>query len=461
MTKYSPEITGTAFRKDGIFAALGEASGKMKILDLKRKVYTRDHSKHTKAVHALAFASEGTILGSAGDDKNIIFYDYSVNEIVKVFPSFHNDNIRVLRSFPDDMNLFLTGSHDFTMKILDLREAISTDQDPAAMDLEIGNSSDMANQSSLVFNHGCEVEDIAIFPMGGLFVSVGGMTTKLWDIRRNDKPVSEISANTKSVSCVQIVQSGKRVLTGSYDQFLKIYDSEENLKIVHQQKMAGPIMNIAVTHSMESLAFAYADGSIEILNRKLDSTADKQTDNDQDWEVYEKKLIANLTFGAAAKDTSSRRFFGRGLYATPGDYSTKVDAKLTKRLQKFDRLLRKFKYGEAIQEALVTKNTTIILSIVEEIIYRNGLEKALEKCFGNVLLMLLQFVLKKIDSGNCQKFVMYLFGQILGHCDFKRASGEEERINDVLRKIEIKIGNEVEVVEKTLELKGILEALDF
>lgn len=123
IAKYCPEITGACFRKDGIFAALGESSGKLKVLDIPRKQYTRDHTKHKRELHGLAFASEGTILGSAGDDRNVIFYDYAMNEIVRVFENYHKDNIRTLRAFPNDGNLFLTGSHDFMMKIIDLRES--------------------------------------------------------------------------------------------------------------------------------------------------------------------------------------------------------------------------------------------------------------------------------------------------------------------------------------------------
>jgi len=34
----------------------------------------------------------------------------------------------------------------------------------------------------------------------------------------------EVTANTKTVSSVRILESGKRILTGSYDGFLKIFD---------------------------------------------------------------------------------------------------------------------------------------------------------------------------------------------------------------------------------------------
>ena len=142
ITKFSPEITGCAFRRDGIFAAFGDSTGKLRILDVERKVFTREHAKHKSPLHGISFASEGTIIGSASDDRNLIFFDYSINEIVKVFPNFHKDNIRVLRSVPTEPNLFLTGSHDFSMKLVDLREPI-VEPCQGDMDLEINTTTQL------------------------------------------------------------------------------------------------------------------------------------------------------------------------------------------------------------------------------------------------------------------------------------------------------------------------------
>ena len=461
VTKYCPEITGAQFRKDGIFVALGEESGKVKILDTTMKKYTRDHNKHKKSVYALAFSSENTILGSASDDRNIIFYDYAINEIVKVYTNFHTDNIRTLKAFPNDGNLFLTGSHDFTMKMIDLREA-----------LKVHNKNDLnavepstCDVNCLEFNHGCEVEDIAIFNEGTLFVSVGGTKTMLWDVRKNEKPIIETNNNTKTVSCVDIIESGKRVMTGSYDQFFKIY--EQDMKLVHQKKMQAPIMNMGVSYDMESVTFGYANGVVEIINRNLkevtvpanEEIVGPAAKNENDWEFFEKKLMHDLTFGVAKKDTGSRRFYGRGVYAKPGAFDTKIDSKNSKRLQKFDRKLRKFKYGEALTDALDTKNTVLILSAFEELLYRNGLKKAQEKKNTDFYKIFLTFILKKIDSANCQVQLMHVFEQFQEVFDL-RENGSDKTIDDLQNKIRTKVYKEVEIINKTIELKGIMEALD-
>ena len=188
----------------------------------------------------------------------------------------------------------------------------------------------------MTFDHGSEVEDIAFFGNGNLFLSVGGTKTQLWDIRRNSSPVFSVMSNIKTVSSVKIIQNGKRVLTGSYDQFFKVYDPENGLKIVHQKKMSHPIMNFAITDSMENIAFGYANGQVEIWNRSLEFLKGKdpqnKPENEEDWEFYEKKLMSTLNFGAQRKDTRSFKFFGRGKYAKPGIFDVKIDNNQKKKL---------------------------------------------------------------------------------------------------------------------------------
>ena len=120
---------------------------------------------------------------------------------------------------------------------------------------------------------------------------------------------------------------------------------------------------------------------------------------------------------------------------------------------------RKFKYGEALSQALVTKNTVVILSVIEELLYRNGLRSALEKKGEEFYKNFLGFVLKKIDSANSQKLLIHVFEQFLAVFSF--ASFESSTgVDELLNKIRAKVDKEVKVVKKTVELRAILEALD-
>jgi U3 small nucleolar RNA-associated protein 15 len=112
-----------------------------------------------------------------------------------------------------------------------------------------------------------------------------------------------------------------------------------------------------------------------------------------------------------------------------------------------------------LSQALVTKNTVVILSVIEELLYRNGLRSALEKKNEEFYKNFLGFVLKKIDSANSQKLLIHVFEQFLAvfnYGSFESSTG----IDELLNKIRAKVDKEVKVVKKTVELRAILEALD-
>jgi U3 small nucleolar RNA-associated protein 15 len=67
----------------------------------------------------------------------------------------------------------------------------------------------------------------------------------------------------------------------------------------------------------------------------------------------------------------------------------KVENKRKKKLKKYENLMKKFKYTESLEEALETRNTVIILSVVEELVYRNGLDVALANLSYAALIILL------------------------------------------------------------------------
>lgn len=57
------------------------------------------------------------------------------------------------------------------------------------------------------------------------FVAVGGNKMSLWDVRTG-KSLFEARNNKKIVSGVKVVSQGSRFVTSSYDNYLKIYQSD-------------------------------------------------------------------------------------------------------------------------------------------------------------------------------------------------------------------------------------------
>lgn len=101
------------------------------------------------------------------------------------------------------------------------------------------------------------------------------------------------------------------------------------------------------------------------------------------------------------KEVLSYKFFNRGIYAKNDESADSVVKFITsKQMKKYDTFLKKFKYGEALKHALTTKDSQVIVAIIEELVYRNGIEIAIRNLEGDDIKLLLDFIYKKCDSTN-------------------------------------------------------------
>jgi U3 small nucleolar RNA-associated protein 15 len=103
-----------------------------------------------------------------------------------------------------------------------------------------------------VFDHEFSVESLAVFPDAKQFVSVGGSKVSIWDIRKNQSTHNLLN-NLKTVTSVKVIQDGKRIVTGSLDQQMKIYDVENEFQVAHQIKFPAGIMSFDFTNDLSHL----------------------------------------------------------------------------------------------------------------------------------------------------------------------------------------------------------------
>jgi WD40 repeat protein len=58
-----------------------------------------------------------------------------------------------------------------------------------------------------------------------MFAAVGGNKMSLWDVRTG-KELFQARNNKKNVSGVKVISHGSRFMTGSIDNYLKIYQAD-------------------------------------------------------------------------------------------------------------------------------------------------------------------------------------------------------------------------------------------
>ena len=69
--------------------------------------------------------------------------------------------------------------------------------------------------------HGHPVEDILVFPTGGLLLSAGSNIIKIWDTL-SGRCVQSISNHQKAITALCLDSQGKRLLSASLDHHVKV-----------------------------------------------------------------------------------------------------------------------------------------------------------------------------------------------------------------------------------------------
>ena len=111
-------------------------------------------------------------------------------------------------------------------------------------------------------------------------------------------------------------------------------------------------------------------------------------------------------------------------------------------------------------EALLTKNTNVILAMVEELSFRDGLLIALDNLSQKAVVELLGFIYKKCDSAEHQKLVFTLADLVLNRLNKVSPVSRDLKVDNLLADIAEKLAAEVQNAKETAELGGLLELME-
>lgn len=130
-------------------------------------------------------------------------------------------------------------------------------------------------KSVMTVDHGAPVESVLMFPRGNTFISAGGNSIKVWDVLGSKtRPMYSFSSHQKTVTCLAFDSAHSRLISGSLDHQVKIYDIKD-YKVVHSIKYSGPILSVALSPQTTHLAVGMATGVLAIRRKP---TAAKDSD---------------------------------------------------------------------------------------------------------------------------------------------------------------------------------------
>jgi U3 small nucleolar RNA-associated protein 15 len=152
------------------------------------------------------------------------------------------------------------------------------------------------------------------------------------------------------------------------------------------------------------------------------------------------------------------RYFIRN-QSLPAEAEDLVIAKQKKAaLAEHDKLLRKFRYSEALDKALESNRPEVAFAVVEELVSRGGLDLALRGRDEETLIPVIHFLSRHIRDPRYAQDATDVCHRLLDIYPLSSSS----RYSDLMKEVQLlseQVGNEVRLHQDILGLQGMLDTL--
>ncbi|KAJ8662044.1 hypothetical protein O0I10_002376 [Lichtheimia ornata] len=405
-----------SFRQDGKLVVAGDGTGLVQMFDVNSRAILRTFRGHSLPVHVTRFSNDKTHILSASDDRTVRLWDIPSETSVNVFED-HEDYVRAGVVSDDNPNLILTGSYDQTVRLWDTRQ----------------------NQCVMTMQHGAPVESLLMYPSGNAVVSAGGPTLKVWDLLAGGRCMHTVSSHQKTITSMCFDGSASRLLTGSLDHHVKIFNVQD-YKVVHSIKYSAPIMSVAMSPDDTHLVAGMANGYLSIRKRQVNSEEKAAKSRKQE----------QLRSGAY-------KYFMRGKSSVPEQDAFVVERTRKTRLNQYDKYLKSFEYHNALDEVLRLRNTNVTAAMLQELIHRDGLESALSGRDDVGLEPLVSFLIRHINQPRYTPLLVDVADVLLDI--YTPVVGQSPLIDGLLGQLAFKVNREIDLQKDLTQAMGILDML--
>ncbi|KAI5455117.1 U3 small nucleolar RNA-associated protein 15 [Naganishia albida] len=459
ITRFKDNARGAEIRKDGKLVVAGGDDGLVQVFDLNSRAILRTMKGHDAPVHVTRFSPTNTEIISASDDATLKLWDIPSQTCVQTF-SGHNDYVRSALFSPSNPQLILSGSYDSTIRLWDTR----------------------TGQDEIVMSHGSNlpVEDILMFPGAGsnVALSAGGPILRVWDLAMvssgateedgtssfsgKGKCVRALSNHQKTISCMSFDGERRRVLTGGLDMMVKVYDVED-WKVVHTMRYPAPILSLAVSPDDTHIAAGMTDGTLSLRRRDpkaAELAAQEAKKSVLSTGAYEYFADVESVFGTGhVKSTQQDQAQGQqrqGAKTMAAVDEFRVENVRRKKLKDYDKFLKTFKYGAALDAVMVkTVRPVTAFALIQELIFRDGLRIALGGRDDVTMEPILNFLARHIDDSRFGGMAAEVADVLIDM--YSSVLGQSPLIDDIISKMQKKVHFELQFQKQLLGLNGALE----
>mmetsp|Transcript_100970 Transcript_100970/g.289913 ORF Transcript_100970/g.289913 Transcript_100970/m.289913 type:complete len:477 (+) Transcript_100970:604-2034(+) len=299
-----------------------------------------------------------------------------------------------------------------------------------------------SNSDGPVFgvDHGAPVEDLLFMPGGSILISAGGNTLKVWDVLKGGKLVQTLSNHQKTITCVCLDGTETRLLSGSLDGHVKIY-SVQTYAVTHGLKYQAPIVSMAISPDNTHLVVGTTDNAVTIRQREVKAAEQRS----------QRAMAPEHLKGGTA------RYFARGKNVAPSAEDFQVTVQRKQRLKPYDSALRKFRYHDALDSALTSRNPVVVVTVLEEMMHRGGLSIALSGRDEAALEPLLSFLARYTTNPRYAPLLIDVCSVVFGL--YTPVLGQSEAIDELFTKLSKTVKTELTAQKKMLEVVGCLDAV--
>lgn len=411
LSKFRENAYGGSFRSDGRLLCAGGEEKCVKLFDTNTKSLLRVFKGHTGAIHRTLFTHDKIRIASFSDDKTVKLWDVATEKDVETF-SGHGDYIRSGAVSPVVPDIILSGGYDNVVNMYDTR----------------------TNSTVLSVNHGSPVDSLLFLPSGGIFLSAGGTDIKAWDAFAGGKLLASFSQHHKTITCLRLASNGKRLMSGSLDRHVKIYDVA-TFETVHTLDYPNSILSLAVSKNDDTVVVGMVDGLVSIRRREEQIKPEKP----------EKKIVS-YRYVSHKRTTDN----------------TIISERVKEVQAKYDIHLRKFEYNKALDSVLVpyviNKKPSATVGVLQELMKRKALNRVIAGRDAKSLTSLLRFLIKYISDYRFTRVLLEVTHVLLDvYEDVLHLQSPE--VMKMFMCLQQRVQDEQELAEDLAHLQGALQLL--
>jgi U3 small nucleolar RNA-associated protein 15 len=403
------------------------------------------------AVHSTMFTGDGLRVMAGSDDGVVRSWDMATSKHLFSLRGA-TDYVRAQAASPASKHIWATGSYDRRARIYDLR----------------------TRKILFTLEHGSQIDDLVLCPGGAQAITVGGTDIKVWDFFAGGKLVANLHSHAKAVTCCALSADGDCLLTGGLDGYVKVHDWSRH-QVISSMAFDSQVLSLAVAPKGRRIAVGLVDGTIEFRSKKDETLTASALSDDPGKQLallprptgaLKERLFEGWGRGfmkakrRTGPNPGSLRYYMRGQNQGPTDDRDVVIAKRRRSgLGTHDVLLRKFRYGDALDSVLSSRprRMNVTHSVLLELIARNGLRAALGGRDAARLVAILAVICKNIAKPRYTAVLVHLADIVLDmYGDVFGGDANGNTVDAWLIRLRETIKSEIGTIRRLCQLQGML-----